>query len=125
MRREELKQTLVEQFEPMSHAVQKKLAYLQSEDIFTDYMEDYSDQYSGMDNLSVEDAFETFAGVRSHHTEEAEPRALNNAAYKPVSSIKVEQATAETIQSHKQNIAAKIAALRGISSPGDYLDKKW
>lgn len=125
MHREELKQTLVNQFEPMNDAVQKKLAYLQSEDIFTDYMDDYSSQYSGMDNLSVEDAFETFAGARSHPAEEVKPRALNDVSYKPTSTLKVEQATPETIQSHKQNIAAKIAALRGISVPGDYLDKKW
>lgn len=125
MRREELKQTLVEQFEPMSHAVQKKMTYLQSEDIFTDYMEDYSNQYSGMDILSVEDAFATFADSHSQHIEDIKPRALNDVSYKSASTIKVEQATPETIQSHKQNIAAKIAALRGISMPGDYLNKKW
>ncbi|MBR1841043.1 MAG: hypothetical protein IJ778_02825 [Alphaproteobacteria bacterium] len=125
MHREELKQTLVNQFEPMNDAVQKKLAYLQSDDVFADYDENAYSQYSSSENMSVEDAFTAFVDNRVDNKNEETPRALNNGAYKPVSSIKVEQATAETIQSHKQNIAAKIAALRGISSPGDYLDKKW
>lgn len=124
MNRDELKQTLTEQFEPFGSAVRKKLAYLQSNDVFTDYDEDAYSQPSS-EYLSVEDAFSTFADAKPYDIEDTKPKALNNGAYKPVSTIKVEQPTTETIQSHKQNIAAKIAALRGVSMPGDYLNKKW
>lgn len=123
MNREELKRVLAEQFEPMNDAVQKKLAYLQSDDVFTDYDENEYAQYSSAENMSVEDAFSTLMDNQSGYQEAETPRALNNGTYKPVASINVETATMENIKAHKQNIAAKIAALRGISLPGDYLDK--
>lgn len=123
-----LKKTLHEQTEPLDIAVQKKLAYLKSDDVFTLETNSYIDDsvYDGADDndMSIEDAFATFASAQPHNTADTKPAGLNKIASKPLNEIKEEQATAETINAHKQNIAARIAALRGISMPGDYILKK-
>ena len=124
-----LKKTLHEQFEPLDIAVQKKLEYLKSDDVFSadnnDFINDFSDDEKPDDyNMSVEDAFTTFASAQSYNKIDEEPVGLNKIASRPLSEIREEQATSETINVHKKNIAAKIAALRGISMPGDYVLKK-
>ena len=86
MDRKELKQILVEQVVPMSEAVQQKLSYLQSDDVFLNDEQILNEDYN--------DLFET--GNSKHYIEPT--------------------TTTDKIATHKQSIAEKIATLRGISS---------
>ncbi|MEE6207911.1 MAG: hypothetical protein VZR95_07655 [Alphaproteobacteria bacterium] len=117
-----LRRTLHEQCEPLDLAVQKKLEYLKSDDVFS--LENYTEEKPVETEMSVEDAFAAFTSAQPNNIAEKKPAGLNSVASKPFIEIKVEEATAETINTHKQNIAARIAALRGISMPGDYALKK-
>lgn len=104
MDRYELKETLRNQVEPISEAVRKKLQYLNSEDVFLT-SEDTSDEVFT----------ELLAG--------------NDGADATTASRKVEEPTAtiDKIAVHKQSLAEKIAALRGVSSavPNEYLKRRF
>ena len=121
MDKPEVKRLLREQTEPMDRAVSKKLARLQSDDVFT---EDAS-QIPQVDN-SLLNAFSETRKPTSVPTY-SQPNAKDfyqNLQSKPEPKYAEMTPTQQTIEQHKQNIAAKIAALRGISMPGDYLRQK-
>lgn len=112
-----LKQTLRDQFEPLAAAVQRKLEYLKSDDVFS------LDNVYQQPEMSVEEAFQAFASAQPQQPEER-PQKLNTAVPQQTASSPLGQASEEAMNAHKQNIAARIAALRGISLPGDYAIKK-
>ena len=113
-----LKQTLREQSEPLAVAVQRKLEYLQSDDVFS------LDNVYQQPEMSVEEAFQAFASAQPQQPENP-PQMLNTVVpQQQTTPSPLGQASEETMNAHKQNIAARIAALRGISLPGDYAMKK-
>lgn len=121
MDKPEIKRLLREQVEPMSQAVAKKLAYLQSDDVFTEpgtqvSQEDNSllEAFSGSAQPTSVSSYSQMSAREFYQNQQSvpQPKYLGNAP------------TQHTIEEHKQNIAAKIAALRGISMPGDYLRQK-
>ena len=122
MDRNELKQTLREQFAPMDEAVQKKLDYLQSDDVFTDnpYMQD-----DGGDELGDDSLMSAFGATGNS----AAPQVIQQppiAGYTPSPAAAAPQPSAgqTPAASGSQSMAARIAALRGISMPGDYIKRK-
>ena len=121
MDKAEIKQLLKEQIEPMSQAVARKLAYLQSDDVFTDTTEPVS--------LNDDSLMNAFSETSSPNVVPPYTQPKAQEFYTDPQSVitpKYADATPSpnSIEEHKQNIAAKIAALRGISMPGDYLRKK-
>lgn len=127
MDREELKQTLHDQFEPFDLAVQKKLEYLQSDDVFgADTYGEYNNGALSEDD-SLTNAFNATISPQSapvYQNQVQETMRQIQSTSQP--RYTAEAPTADSIASHKQNIAAKIAALRGISMPGDYISgTKW
>ncbi len=119
MDRNELKRTLHEQFIPMREAVQKKLEYLQSDDVFTD--SPYSIEDDDV-NMEDDDLMNAFGGSGSTQPPAA-PRQQPPAAGYQATQQAAAQGAPEA-SSPAQNMAARIAALRGISMPGDYLRRK-
>ncbi len=124
MDRNELKQTLHEQFTPMDEAVQKKLDYLQSDDVFTDnpyaQEEDTSDEI-GLEDDSLMSAF----GATVNSAAPRAPQQTQMSGYHPQpAAASPQQQTAQPSASGSQSMAARIAALRGISMPGDYIKRK-
>lgn len=123
MDRNELKQTLREQFAPMDEAVQKKLDYLQSDDVFTDnpYMQD-----DGGDELGDDSLMSAFGATGNS----AAPQVIQQqpiAGYTPLPAAAAPQPSAgqtPAASGSSQSMAARIAALRGISMPGDYIKRK-
>lgn len=127
MDRNELLRTLKEQFAPMDEAVQKKLDYLQSDDVFTDnpYAQDDDVDEAGLGDDSLMNAFGAGGSIAptpnyNHPPEAARPGQPQAAAPHPQSA----PAQPTSPASGGQSMAAKIAALRGISMPGDYLKRK-
>ena len=122
MDKAELKRTLHEQFVPFDMAVQNKLEYLQSDDVFNvnDYAA-YNDNSAGDDSL--ENAFGSMYVAPTPPVYQAPaPEEVKRMQEAPQPTYAGNSApTQSSISEHKQNIAAKIAALRGISMPGDYL----
>ena len=121
MDRAEIKQLLKDQAEPLSQAVAKKLAYLQSDDVFTD-----TEEPTSLNDDSLMNAFaETTAPTEIPAYTQPKAREFY---IDPQTVAKPKYADSEpsdrSMEEHQQNIAAKIAALRGISLPGDYLRKK-
>ena len=112
-----LKQTLREQVEPLAAAVQKKLEYLKSDDVFS------LDNVYQQPEMSVEEAFQTFASAQPQQPE-IRPQKLNTVPQQQTASSTFGQVSQDTMNAQKQNMAARIAALRGISLPGDYAMKK-
>lgn len=102
MDRNILKKTLHEQATPMAEAVKNKLAYLQGDDVFLNSDEQHSEPL-------FTDLLMTQGQPKKMPTKPVEP-----------------QNTADKIATHKQSVAAKIAALRGVSTmPGEYLNRKF
>ena len=102
MDRSILKKTLHEQATPMAEAVKNKLAYLQGDDVFLNSDEQHSEPL-------FTDLLMTQGQPKKMPTKPVEP-----------------QSTADKIATHKQSVAAKIAALRGVSTmPGEYLNRKF
>lgn len=121
MDKAELKQTLHNQFVPLAQAVEAKLQCLQDNDVFLSdaYAEDI-DNYS--DDDSLENAFNSTLSASSVPMYQApKMEEIKNMQQTPQPSYIDEAPNADSINTHKQSIAAKIAALRGISMPGDYL----
>ncbi len=126
MDKTELKQTLITQFVPLDEAAQKKLNYLQSEDVFTDnqyvLQEDTNEEIGNKDD-SLMNAFVATANS-------AAPRApqqpqISEYHYQPAAASPQQQTHQPSANaSGSRSIAARIAALRGISMPGDYLKRK-
>lgn len=119
MDRNELKRILKEQAEPMDAAVMKKLTYLQSDEVFTDVFVDEENDDDSLFNAFVGTVKPTVPVYQQPTVSEVGVREKGVAP----GDLVAEKATAQSIVEHKQNIAAKIAALRGISLPGDYLHK--
>lgn len=119
MDKAEIKKILKEQFEPMDNAVKRKLKYLQSDDVFTEeYATDESD-------ISLMNAFgENMISIASPLYPQPSAREFYQSSKEKTEPKYVSEPTSQSIDEHKQNIAAKIAALRGISMPGDYLKRK-
>ena len=115
MNRQYLKQTLKDQVVPFDLAVKNKLAYLNSDDVFK------NDENNAieMPDSKIEDAFDAFYKDNNDYVS-PEPKNLNIAH----SNMTSTQENQQSIQNNYQSISAKIAALRGISLPGDYLHKK-
>ena len=102
MDRNILKKTLHEQATPMAEAVKNKLAYLQGDDVFLNSDEQHSEPL-------FTDLLMTQGQPKKMPTKPVEP-----------------QSTADKVAVHKQSVAAKIAALRGVSTmPGEYLNRKF
>ena len=100
MDRNILKRTLQKQVIPMSEAVNRKLAYLKGDEVFTTQMEETTQTFT---DLLIGEGKTT----------------------KPQPHIEPSEITAK-IATHKQTVAEKIAALRGISTmPGQYLNRKY
>lgn len=121
MDKPEIKRLLREQAEPMKQAVERKLAYLQSDDVFTE-----SEVHTPQDDDSLWEAFSGTAEKKPVPTySQPNPREFYQNMQSSAQPKYVGNAPShENIEEHKQNIAAKIAALRGISMPGDYLRQK-
>ena len=113
MDKNELKQILREQFEPLENATQKKLAYLQSDNVFTMNNNDLEAEEIPVTDSSLENAFSNFSVAEPLPAYE-EPKEADVNIARDVSDIK----------KHKQNIAARIAAMKGFSMPEDYLGNK-
>ncbi len=124
MDRNELKNTLHEQFAPMDEAVQKKLDYLQSDDVFTDnpYMPEDNENEAIAGGDSLMSAFGATGNSAAPRTMKQPPIA----GYTPSPAAAPQQSSAgqTTTASSSQSMAARIAALRGISMPGDYIKRK-
>lgn len=122
-----LKKTLYDQFEPLDVAVQKKLDYLNSDDVFAIETNSFDDLTDEEQNLSIEDAFSAFASAQPHNTVDTVSPGLNRVPTRPTTSATSAQSTQpteeKTVDTSKQSLAARIAALRGISMSGDYLKK--
>jgi len=107
----------------MDKAVSQKLAYLQSDEVFTDGIEEETPQND--DSLLSAFAMPSQPASVLQYQQQPSAREVitnNKPEYRP---RYIENApTEQSIEDHKQNIAAKIAALRGISMPGDYLRNK-
>lgn len=129
MDKTELKRVLLQQFIPMDDAVRKKLDYLQSDDVFTDspyaISEDMLTENEPTDSLM--DAFNSVGVTTKPQPSVVQPQTASrpqpttNSYNHPAASAQTPEAP---IASVKQNMAARIAALRGISMPGDYLRRK-
>ncbi len=119
----EIKRILREQVEPLDRAVSKKLAYLQSDEVFTDDMAEEQIPQNDDSLLSAFSMTSQPAPVPQYkHPEIKEVVNNTQTNYRPRYIEK--EPTSQSIEDHQQNIAAKIAALRGISMPGDYLRNK-
>jgi hypothetical protein len=100
MDRNILKNTLQKQIVPMSEAVNRKLAYLKGEKVFAIEDEETTQTFT---DLLIEEGKTT----------------------KPQPHIEPTEIT-DKIATHKQTVAEKIAALRGITAtPGQYLNRKY
>ncbi len=100
MDRNVLKRTLQEQIVPMSEAVSRKLAYLKGDEVFAIEDEENTQTFT---DLLIEEGKTT----------------------KPQPHIEPTEIT-DKIAIHKQTVAEKIAALRGISTmPGQYLNRRY
>ena len=119
MDRDVLKRALLEQFVPYDTAVQKKLEYLQSDNVFADAAYDTVVQEDNLGDVSLVNAFNE-SSFSSQVPAYQSPTASNYAA--PTENPENVPDKAQ-IDAHKQNIAARIAALRGISLPGGYIEK--
>ena len=118
MDKNELKRVLHEQFAPIAEAVQRKLAYLQSEDVFTDNPYPFeSDGDSNNDDSALMSAFGGTSNIApsTPAPSSATPRTI---------SIPSAGNSEPAAPAQPQNMAARIAALRGISMPGDYLSHR-
>ncbi len=102
MDRKELKQTLHEQFVPMNEAVKRKLAYLNGDDVFA---------------ADGDTADEDFTELLRD----------DNMSFQSQQKIAEPMTTTNKITVHKQSLAEKIAALRGISSavPSEYINRRF
>ena len=122
----ELKRVLHEQFVPLQQATQQKLAYLQSDEVFLDNPNILPQ--SKQSELSDDSLANAFMATNTPHTVSAysQPNIddYNRMQAAPNPQYISEQPTQQSIQTSKQNLAARIAALRGISLPGDYLRNK-
>ncbi|MBR1600488.1 MAG: hypothetical protein IJ677_02795 [Alphaproteobacteria bacterium] len=120
MNKSEVKRLLKEQAEPMKEAIRRKLEYLQSDDVFTEKGEN-----AAKDDNSLMEAFsEVELNVVPSYTQPSARELYQLDQTTPQPQYASQPPTPQSIDEHKQNIAAKIAALRGISMPGDYLRKK-
>lgn len=125
MDKAKLKQTLKEQHTPLLQSIQQKLTYLQSENVFN------AGYYSAPKISSSEDDSLLNAFTSSNNNVSAIPayQAPSPAAVQQMQQAPQPKPVSDTQNSASnsasaQNMAARIAALRGISMPGDYLRKK-
>ena len=126
MDKSELKKALHSQFVPIEKAVTDKLRYLQSDDVFN--TDSYA-SYTGTGNSGLDDSLESaFSSTTSTPIppmyQAPAPEEIRQMQHAPEPSYAGEAPTPDSIANHKQNMAARIAALRGISMPGDYLRGK-
>ena len=120
MDKAEIKKLLKEQIEPMDCAVKRKLEYLQSDDVFT---EEYTTKVQ--DDISLMNAFsENMPSINAPVYSQPSAREFYQSNQSRPEPKYVSEPTSQSINEHKQNIAAKIAALRGMSMAGDYLKRK-
>ena len=120
MNKSEIKRILIEQTEPMDTAVERKLAYLRSDDFAGDTEQLLQSDDSLLNAFSIKINKPNVLKYEQPSIRELHQNTLS----KPEPKYVTQGPTEETIQEHKQNLAARIAALRGISSPGDYLRRK-
>lgn len=120
MDKTEIKKLLKEQVEPMDNAVKRKLEYLQSDDVF---MEEYATKEQG--DVSLINAFsENMPSINVPSYPQSSAREFYQTAQNRPEPKYISEPTSQSIDTHKQNIAARIAALRGMSMAGDYLKRK-
>ena len=113
MDKDELKKILHEQFEPIELAAKRKLMYLQSDNVFLDAANEEDTEEKPVTDSSLEDAFSYFSAPQPVSAYE-EPKETGDNTMRDMSGIR----------ERKQNIAARIAAIKGLSMPGDYLSNK-
>jgi hypothetical protein len=113
-----LKRTLKQQATPMKTAVAQKLAYLQGDDVFT------TDDYVTPDLVVGHEAEEDIAGAFGGITPQTHRQSAASDV-QPMPYHNTEPTQMTPFEEHKQSIAEKIAALRGIKTmPGEYLNNK-
>lgn len=127
MDKKELKQALIDQFVPYDEAVQDKLDYLQSDDVFSSPGVMEEDE---TDELSLENAFgdEVNSTPRRRasrrHQEDYDDEDYDDEDYDE-DDEDYDDEDEDSCPRKPQTMAEKIAALRGISAmPGDYIRKK-
>jgi len=117
MTRNEVKQLLQEQILSFDEAVKQKMAYLQSDDVFAIDENIYDTNNKEQDN-SLENAFNSqMVQPLKYNQPKSENDKTNNFVPQSINH-------SYTVEEYRKNIAAKIAALRGLSLPGDYMRKK-
>ncbi|MBQ8670996.1 MAG: hypothetical protein IJ525_00565 [Alphaproteobacteria bacterium] len=154
MDKQELKKALQEQCEPFAESVRKKIEYLQSDEVFSvdeqdDFLPEedlsleaafdlamlnepnvvkYDDPLSGARNQPMERRGSTYsapaASKQSTTPESSSVFDMFKENNIPTSVYVNTTPTQQSIKENRQSIAAKIAALRGISVPDNYLNKK-
>ena len=131
MNKEELKNALREQYEPLNEAVNRKLTEFVHD---CDLTEDFADENDDMENAeddnfdsSLSSAFQnnnepySAPDYQDHNINEL----VDNYGHpSPEPQYIGERPTQQSISEHRDNMSARIAFLRGISLPGDYLQKK-
>jgi len=138
MDKQELKKTLREQCAPFAESVRKKIEYLQGDDVFLAEEDNLQEEK----DLSLEEAFDMAMLSEPSMTSFEDPLSgalmRPSVSERPLTSPSMPDfhlspstessgdiaARQQNIQERKQNIAAKIAALRGISVPSAYINKK-
>ena len=119
MDRDFLKKMLRDQSEPLDAAAKRKLAYLESDDVFSETSEDVNSGSLSDTDISAmfSNAFATSASPQSSQSVSTSAVQLTHAAGKNTD-------TAKTTPSRHQVIADKIAALRGMVVDTDYMRRK-
>lgn len=108
-----LKQTLHEQAIPLADAVAKKLAYLQSDEVFTEAA-------NAGNPTAMDDFTSAFGGLTASAPQPVATPTRPQATAVPQPAPEVDATPADP----KQHIRDRIAQLRGINSmPGGYLKK--
>lgn len=121
MNKAEVIKIIKEQAEPMNEAVARKLDRLQSDEVFNDKFLLNTKQE---DNLLA--AFNEV--IRSNTVNDYSPdynnKSSENTFNEPMPKQEGFPVPPQSGDAHKKNLAARLAALRGLSMPGDYITRK-
>lgn len=124
MNKNDLINILKEQHAPMNEAVANKLKYLQSDDVFTDFDEEYAaendDFAAAFDMAGVDETVENSPDIVATFGD-----VVNLSSPNLNNSLSNKDEGTQQTQKSQQSIVARIAALRGISFPGDKLPRKY
>ena len=116
-----LKRTLLEQKKPLEQAVEEKLRYLQSDDVFTGPISGYEDLYHGTaSSESLENDFASAFGLPSDTSSAIQNNSSSEiriqTAKIPASEVNQPMRKAENPPQKNMSVAERIAVLRGAMS---------